>query len=156
MNTHPATPKIGDPADTITDAKADGEFAGARPGTFEGALDRLRRGFAPSRKEGEILLDHIATLTADRDALARCVGHLCDEWHFSGHVDGGDLQEWLAESGVLREETMQAPCGETCTCAEVMGPNEFPLKCFRYTELGKFCQSLHHSAALPSADGGNG
>lgn len=50
-----------------------------------------------------------------------------------GDVDGGDIQGWAVESGLLKEVQATEPCGEHCECASV---GDFPLACFLYTGAG--------------------
>ena len=55
-----------------------------------------------------------------------------------GDVDGGDLQEIAEKHGLLRPETRNQPCDEEpnrCHCLEYGGRDEFPLTCYRKTEL---------------------
>ena len=55
-----------------------------------------------------------------------------------GDVDGGDLQEIAEKHGLLRPETRNQPCDEEpnrCHCLEYGGRDEFPLVCYRKTEL---------------------
>lgn len=49
-------------------------------------------------------------------------------------IDGGDVQTWAVECGLLEEWTTNEPCGEQCECAEVA---DFPTRCYRLTEMGK-------------------
>jgi hypothetical protein len=50
-------------------------------------------------------------------------------------IDGGDIQEWATDCGLYGLQEMTEPCGETCACTE--NDSEFPVECFRYTELCK-------------------
>lgn len=54
--------------------------------------------------------------------LAECAWHGYD-------ATGADIQEWLTEAGVLKEETIDAPCCPGCVCAGVDAP--FPTICYR-------------------------
>lgn len=44
-------------------------------------------------------------------------------------LDGGDAQDQAVKLGLLVEVTVDAPCGDTCHCAEYYG--EFPVQCLR-------------------------
>lgn len=48
-----------------------------------------------------------------------------------------ELKEVAVEYGLMRPETMEKPCGgeHECHCYELVGPHEFPLTCYRATEL---------------------
>lgn len=60
-------------------------------------------------------------------ALFRKLAETC--WH-GGDLDGGTLQEWLTEAGVLVPVRMEKPCGENfCACAEAGAI--FPEDCYR-------------------------
>jgi len=45
-----------------------------------------------------------------------------------GDVDGGDIQDWALELGVLVQVPVTEPCGENCRCAEY---GNFPQECIR-------------------------
>lgn len=44
--------------------------------------------------------------------------------------DGGDIQEWGVELGLLKAVPVSAPCGEGCVCADY---GDFPMDCYRPT-----------------------
>ena len=44
-------------------------------------------------------------------------------------ASGADIQEWLTEAGVLKQETITAPCEPNCSCASNDAP--FPTVCYR-------------------------
>lgn len=49
-------------------------------------------------------------------------------------VDGGDIQDAAERHGLVAKEIQVEPCSEEfCACNEVMGLDEFPLECYRYT-----------------------
>lgn len=57
-------------------------------------------------------------------------GHCAEMWW-----DGGDVQKALLRHGLLEPVTMAGPCDpDHCACADV---GEFPLECYRVTELGR-------------------
>jgi hypothetical protein len=70
--------------------------------------------------------------TAAADPLKTLVKRLLGVWRDACDVDGGDLQQWLHEAGVLAEVTMPEPCGEACACAD--GGADFPTTCYRIAE----------------------
>ncbi|HJV75451.1 MAG TPA: hypothetical protein VJ654_14590 [Noviherbaspirillum sp.] len=45
-------------------------------------------------------------------------------------VDGGDIQDWAEEAGLLVKHCVSESCGEHCICAEV----GFPSDCYRYSD----------------------
>jgi hypothetical protein len=50
-------------------------------------------------------------------------------------IDGYQLQELALKHGLLREQTMDKPCGEYCECANICGSGEFPMECYRATDF---------------------
>lgn len=61
-------------------------------------------------------------------------------------VDGGDIQDWAEEAGLLVKHCVSESCGEYCVCAEV----GFPSECYRYSDEAKV--AIGQIAAAPSAD----
>ena len=47
-----------------------------------------------------------------------------------GDVDGGDIQDWATECGLLEKVTVTEPCAGECRCAEY---GDFPTTCYRET-----------------------
>jgi hypothetical protein len=47
-----------------------------------------------------------------------------------GDVNGGDIQDWAIEAGLLTENSATESCGEGCRCAEY----GFPTECYRYSD----------------------
>jgi len=45
-------------------------------------------------------------------------------------IDGGDIQDWAHELGLLEKVHVDAPCGEGCRCEEYIGA-DFPTDCYR-------------------------
>lgn len=79
--------------------------------------------------------DKAKRLTAERDELRKFVGRVLGEARqYMSDIDGGDVQAWAVECGLLEEWTPTEPCGEQCECAEVA---DFPTRCYRLTEMGK-------------------
>jgi hypothetical protein len=68
---------------------------------------------------------------------------------YPGDVDGGYLQRRAVECGLVEEHTVSGPCGENCSCAEVLGDDEWPSQCFFNTEAGK-------AAMRAAEEGSNG
>ncbi|MBJ9624562.1 hypothetical protein [Burkholderia multivorans] len=56
---------------------------------------------------------------------------------YPGDVDGGEIQGYAEQCGLIEEFTASEPCGNGCTCAEVLSRDEFPTSCYRNTALGK-------------------
>ncbi len=73
----------------------------------------------------------------DVEALRTFAQAVMEAWPY-GDVDGGWLQDKALELGLLekREDQCQ-PCGESCLCAESVGPEEFAqgVTCYRKTAL---------------------
>lgn len=53
---------------------------------------------------------------------------------YPGDLDGGMIQNYAQQCGLLEERQMAEPCSDSCTCVEVA---DFPTSCFFYTELGR-------------------
>lgn len=62
-------------------------------------------------------------------AIKALVHKLAERCWEGGEVDGGDLQEWLSEAGVLVETTVNEPCCDSCVCADF---SDFPTTCYRF------------------------
>ena len=83
----------------------------------------------------ESISDKAKRLTAERDELRKFVGRVLGEARqYMSDIDGGDVQAWAIECGLLEEWTATEPCGEQCECAEVA---DFPTRCYRLTDAGK-------------------
>ena len=76
-----------------------------------------------------------AEVGASVTSLLRFAGMLLDAFDFENDIDGSEFQDIASHCGMMTPVTMTAPCDpECCRCAEV---DDFPLTCFRYTELAK-------------------
>jgi len=64
-------------------------------------------------------------------ALRGFANRILESWP-DGDVDGGDLQAAAVYFGLLKGHEASKPCCEGCVCA---GYGEFPLTCYRKTEL---------------------
>lgn len=53
---------------------------------------------------------------------------------FDGNLDGIDIQNLGIQHGLLVETVMDAPCGESCRCADYC-TDDFPVTCFRFTDV---------------------
>ena len=100
----------------------------------------LREFFAVHLEESERLKRaQIALLdAAEREAKLRAFAIDVMACWPHGDVDGGDLQEIAERHGLLRPETRTQPCDDEpnrCHCLEYGGRDEFPLVCYRKTEL---------------------
>jgi len=68
-------------------------------------------------------------------------GFACDVmqcWPEGDGPDGGDLQSMAEKHGLLRPETRHEPCDDEsnrCYCLEYVGREDFPLTCYRKTDL---------------------
>ena len=66
--------------------------------------------------------------TEQRHALAAFARRMI-EIAWAGHdADGGEIQDTALALGLVVRTTVDAPCGETCRCAEY---GDFPATCFR-------------------------
>jgi hypothetical protein len=54
---------------------------------------------------------------------------------FEGDLDGREIQGIAEAHGLLKKVRMEAPCGEHCTCLEMVGSEEFPIDCYQKTYL---------------------
>ena len=81
------------------------------------------------------ILAHVEAQEAEIKRLRKFVGCVLGEARqYMSDIDGGDVQAWAVECGLLEEWTATEPCGEQCECAEVA---DFPTRCYRLTETGK-------------------
>jgi len=81
------------------------------------------------------ILAHVEAQAAEIERLRKFVGRVLGEARqYMSDIDGGDVQGWAVECGLLEEWTASEPCGEQCECAEV---TDFPTRCYRLTETGK-------------------
>ncbi|WP_205169348.1 hypothetical protein [Burkholderia sp. LMG 13014] len=53
---------------------------------------------------------------------------------YPGDVDGGELQAYAEQCGLIEERRVESPCGENCSCTDF---GEFPTTCYFNTDLGK-------------------
>ncbi|WP_175760466.1 hypothetical protein [Burkholderia anthina] len=53
---------------------------------------------------------------------------------YPGEVDGGELQAYAEQCGLIEERRVESPCGENCSCTDF---GEFPTTCYFNTDLGK-------------------
>ena len=54
-------------------------------------------------------------------------------------IDGGDVQEWADELGIIKAVEAKEPCGDNCNCAEFA---TWPCICYRFTEMMENAQEL--------------
>ena len=52
------------------------------------------------------------------ESLAGFVLEIMDDWPELGSIDGFDLQDIAEKHKILIPQTVYAPCGESCNCAE--------------------------------------
>ena len=60
------------------------------------------------------------------------------DWPDCGTLDGGDIQTLAENHGLLTPTTPCEPCGESCTCLEYYGADDFArgeVLCYRKTRL---------------------
>ncbi|SDI64587.1 hypothetical protein SAMN04487926_12121 [Paraburkholderia steynii] len=58
---------------------------------------------------------------------------------YPGDVDGGSIQQWALDSGLIEVRTVYERCGENCSCAEFVGADAWldGVECFFTTDAGK-------------------
>lgn len=49
---------------------------------------------------------------------------------YPGGIDGDDAQAAAEASGVIEPRSVAEPCGESCSCAEMMMPEDWPATCY--------------------------
>ena len=49
-------------------------------------------------------------------------------------VDGDTLQDIAEKRGLIELVEQKQPCCPECACRHMMGPEAFPLMCYRWTE----------------------
>ena len=118
-------------APTLGDMLAAGERCAA-------AVEPLLAATGNPIGEATAAAQEIRTLQEENARLRRYVGLVLKAQDWTHDVDGGDLQDWMVEAGVLAPTRMQAPCGEWCRCDQIGA--DFPATCYRVTELGRACQ----------------
>lgn len=69
----------------------------------------------------------------ERDAALKFADHIINGIFEGGDWDGGDVQELAENYGLLKPETMQAPCNEDGACQCAQNGAEFPSTCYRKT-----------------------
>lgn len=52
-------------------------------------------------------------------------------WPEGGDIEAGDFQDLAVEHGLLKPETVTAPCGDNCFCAEYHGDMAAGVTCYR-------------------------
>jgi len=101
------------------------------------AIERITHGQAAMRVPVEATDPDVvlADCQMEIEKLRKFVGRVLGEVRqYMSDIDGGDVQAWAVECGLLEEWTASEPCGEQCECAEV---TDFPTRCYRLTETGK-------------------
>jgi hypothetical protein len=102
---------------------------------------RLEAALAEARKDNEAL--RFFAGLAIKAVRGQNVGN---DW------DGGSIQDAMVAAGILCPWEMAAPCGDGCVCGDV---GDFPLACYRLTDLGLACATAADDAAR-HADGKEG
>lgn len=89
--------------------------------------------------------DEVRALAAITDAFDRVVSPsvlfaglvLCERADTEGEpIDEERMEALVRDSGIAREERMEAACGDCCRCKHEFGIT-FPSTCLRYTEAGR-------------------
>jgi len=104
---------------------------------IDAAIERITHGQAAMRVPVEATDPDVVLADCQREIerLRKFVGRVLGEARqYMSDIDGGDVQAWAVECGLLEEWTPTEPCGEQCECAEVA---DFPTQCYRLTGVGK-------------------
>lgn len=83
-----------------------------------------------------VLAAEVRRLEVERDRLRGFAQAVMEVWP-EGDMDCGDLQDIAVNHGILEPQQMASPCSESCYCAEYYGPDDWPITCYRHTELMK-------------------
>ncbi|WP_063822411.1 hypothetical protein [Burkholderia cenocepacia] len=78
-----------------------------------------------------------AEVTDDFAKLKRFAGLVLKDHRnggYPGDVDGGEIQGYAEQCGLIEERRVESPCGENCSCTDF---GEFPTTCYFNTDLGK-------------------
>ncbi|NTZ82245.1 hypothetical protein FCJ61_04225 [Burkholderia metallica] len=73
----------------------------------------------------------------DVSRLMRFVGLVLKDHRnggYPGDVDGGEIQGYAEQCGLIEERQVTEPCSETCSCTDF---GQFPTMCYFNTDLGK-------------------
>jgi hypothetical protein len=69
-----------------------------------------------------------AAMAREQRALLRFAARIIDETREGTEPDGGDVQDWAVEAGLLVPTPVTEACGEECACAAW---DDFPQTCYR-------------------------
>jgi hypothetical protein len=100
-------------------------------------LDEVERLARARDRYGHITPEVVLSLAAELRALRRFAGFVFSAHRndgYPGDVDGGEIQQWALECGLIEERQMFEPCSGHCTCAEIC---DWPTTCYFDTALGK-------------------
>ncbi|HDR8930476.1 TPA: hypothetical protein QDA84_000470 [Burkholderia vietnamiensis] len=92
--------------------------------------EELERILAQTERRAEMTDDDVAK-------LKRFAGLVLKDHRnggYPGDVDGGELQAYAEQCGLIEERRVESPCGENCSCTDF---GEFPTTCYFNTDLGK-------------------
>jgi hypothetical protein len=91
--------------------------------------ERLTHKLAFGHGEAAAMAD-IAALLAEYEKLLGFARKILNGYYdcAPGDLDGGDVQDWAVEAGLLVPTEMTKACGENCVCAEM---DDFPQTCYR-------------------------
>ncbi|WP_226291314.1 hypothetical protein [Burkholderia arboris] len=85
-------------------------------------------------------------------SLARFAGYVLKDHRndgYPGDVDGDSLQGYAVRCGLIEERSVDAPCSEGCSCADV---GVFPTVCYFNTDLGKTAIAAAHAEVQGGAN----
>jgi hypothetical protein len=147
-------------------------------GELERGETRYRDGTAPTEEQRQSLLARMRDLEEENRAaydwldsllddgaaagvefvrggaasLARFTGYVLKDHRndgYPGDVDGDSLQGYAVRCGLIEERSVDAPCSEGCSCADV---GVFPTVCYFNTDLGKTAIAAAHAEVQGGAN----
>lgn len=71
---------------------------------------------------------------SETDKITKLLHNLAKVCWDGCDLDGGTLQDWLEEAGVIVPTEVKKPCSDNCNCADYA---DFPTTCFRLAEQYK-------------------
>ena len=92
------------------------------------ALLRVSDLLADEKNEVQHLREALREREQDTQRLLTFAARVTQDVRDGMDVDGGDVQSWATEAGLLVPTTMTTPCEEGCVCT---GYGEFPTTCYR-------------------------
>ena len=101
-------------------------------------LEALKKRVAHHYKEAMEAATIASAYAEEADKLRAFAKAVLGDWPDCGTLDGGDIQTLAENHGLLTPTTPCEPCGESCTCLEYYGADDFArgeVLCYRKTRL---------------------